>query len=96
MARKKHKSAGKKKLPMAIILPAAAPAMGTVGSFVAGDYKAGMNGLMYGYAGITADGKLDSGQIVRTYVPVAVGILVHKFAGRYVNRYLPKWVPIQI
>jgi len=96
MAKHKHMRKAHKKASIAILIPALAPAMGTIGSFGAGDYKAGTNGLVYGYSGINAQGQLDTGQLVRTYVPIAVGIAAHKVIGKHVNRYLPAWLPIGI
>jgi len=91
---KKRRSGGRsKKMPLAIVVPMAVPAMLAAKYAMAGNFTS----AQHVFTGIQADGSLDTGRLMATYVPMLSGVIIHKAAGRLgVNRYLPKWLPVSI
>ena len=85
-----------KKLPVAILAPVALPAVDGLVAMAGGDFKGGFNNMVWKYTGVASDGKFNLGRVVETYTPVVGGIIVHKIAGKYVNRYLPSWLPLSL
>jgi len=91
---KKHRRSGSKKLPLAIVVPMAVAGVQVGQQIMAGNY----NGAVERMTGYDPAGKhFDSNSFLTTYAPIAVGVVVHKVAGRAgVNRYIPKWLPLSI
>ena len=91
----KKKRSGKrnKAIPVAIVAPLAMPAINYVlPKVMSGDIKGAAQSLALEYAGIGADGKFYPRQLVEAYVPLAMGIVVHKMAGKFgINRYARKY-----
>lgn len=81
-----------KKLPLSIVIPMAVPAIQAGKHLMAGQ----MPEAAYVMTGIDINGQFHAGRLVQTYAPMVGGVLVHKFAGRFVNRYIPKWLPVSI
>lgn len=95
MRKKKQRSAGRKKLPVSIALPVAAPVVET-GQMVAKKGADSGNDIVYIWTGFDGQRKFHWDRAVKTYAPMVGGIVVHKTVGRYVNKYLPKWLPINL
>jgi len=96
MARRGRKSrrghGGSKKLPLAIIVPMAIPAVEAGKAIMAGQYDM----ARYIMTGVDGMGRFNASRLGETYIPVVAGVVVHKVAGRFVNRYIPKWLPVSI
>jgi len=90
MVKKKSRRSGKSKIPLAIAVPMAVPAIEAGRHLMAGQ----MTEAQYVFTGVDINGKIHANRVAQTYAPMVVGVLVHKFAGRYVNRYIPKWLPV--
>jgi len=89
--RKRH--SGSKKAPIAVVAPI------VIAAVEAGRYAIGgdMKNASYVITGIDGEGRFQTSRIVRTYAPVAAGVLIHKAAAKLrVNQMLPKWVPFGI
>ena len=95
---KKRGGSRSKKIPMAVMVPMAIPAIRSVGVLMGGGSTEAMGqGLAQIWAGIGTDGKLHADALALTYVPVLAGVIVHKAAGKLgVNRYIPKSIPFSI
>ena len=91
---KKRGGSRSKKLPLAIVVPMAVAGMQVARQAMAGNY----NGAVERMTGYDPAGKhFDVNSFMTTYAPIAVGVVVHRVAGRAgVNRYIPKWLPVSI
>jgi len=94
MAKKGKRRGGSrsKKLPLAIVIPMAIPAIEAGKAIMGGQYDT----ARYIMTGVDGMGRFVPGRMVETYAPVVAGVVAHKFAGRFVNRYIPKWLPVSI
>lgn len=96
MARKKHMRKSRQKLPLAIMIPLALPVIDVAkrvsdGKFDSNDQKM----LIYNMTGYnTATKTWNAVGPMQTYGPILLGVGVHKFVGKHVNRYIPKWLPV--
>lgn len=99
MARRKMKKRGgsrSKKMPLTILAPALYPAVDGLKAMAGGDIAQGAKILVWRYGGVDDSG-FNLGRVTQTYVPVLAGVIVHKAANKFgVNRYLPKWLPVNI
>jgi len=93
MAHKKHYRKRAGKLPLAIAAPVAIAGI-DIGKMAMDKNYGGAVAKLTGYD--PTNGRFDIGNMTGTYVPIVVGVVVHKFVGRYVNRSLPKWLPFNI
>jgi hypothetical protein len=85
---KKHRS-GKKKLPLTIAVPAA------VQAYKIWKVRDNMDYVAYEALGIHySTHKMDYGKAVEIVTPYVAGVLLHKFVGPTINRYIPKWCPV--
>lgn len=89
---KKSRGGRSKKMPLAIVVPMAIPVVEAGKALMAGQYDS----ARYIMTGVDGMGRFNVGRMVETYAPVVAGVVVHKFAGRFVNRYIPKWLPVSI
>lgn len=94
MARRYRKKCGgsrSKKLPLAIVIPAAIPMYNAGRAALSGDMNAVLwHSMGYGTGGFNGQ------QVMKIAAPIVGGVVLHKFAGRFVNRYIPKWLPVSI
>lgn len=87
MSKHKYRKRAKTTVPLFIALPAGIMAMDIGKKAFAGD----MAGLQGKYLGVWEDGKFNAGQIVSTYAPLGVGVLLHAVASKSgLNRALGK------
>jgi len=95
MAKKKRsRGSGNKKIPLTILAPAAYPAVDAVKAAMDGDVSQGLKILVWRYGGVDDNG-FKVQRVVQTYGPVLAGVIVHKAANRVgLNRYIPKWMPV--
>lgn len=95
---KKSRRPGKKKLPLAIMIPAAFSTYNYVLEPVfKGDMGRAQRQAAYYMGGMQQDGsgfQLDGP--MKFYGPMVAGVIAHKVAGRFVNRYIPKWLPVSV
>ncbi len=89
---KKSRRSGRAKLPLAIVVPMAVPAVEAGKYLMAGRLPE----AAYVMSGIDINGKFHANRFLQTYAPMAGGVIAHKLAGRFVNRYIPKWLPVSI
>ena len=89
---KKRRGSSSKKLPLAIVVPMAIPVIEAGKALMAGEY----DNARYIMTGVDGMGRFKTSRLIETYAPVVAGVVVHKVAGRYVNRYIPKWLPVSI
>ena len=91
----KKKRSGKrnKAIPVAIVAPLAMPAINYVlPKVMSGDIKGAVQSLALEYTGMDSAGKFHANQLVEAYVPVAMGVVVHKMASKFgINRYARKY-----
>jgi hypothetical protein len=96
--RKSRRSGGRKKIPLAIVAPMAFSAYNYVlEPVLKGDMGRAQRQTAYYMAGMQQDGsgfQLDGP--LKFYGPMIAGVVAHKVAGRFVNRYIPKWLPVSI
>ena len=91
---KKSRKAGKMKMPITILAPAAYPAVDAVKAAIDGDFTRGLKILVWRYGGVDDSG-FNPQRVAQTYIPVLIGGIVHKGANKFgLNRYIPKWMPI--
>jgi len=92
--RRKKGRHGKKKIPLAIVVPALYPVIPAVKSAMAGNFaRAGLD-LRWDYLGVNDQGQFSPTKLVQNMTPIVVGILVHKYVGPYINKRLPKSIPV--
>lgn len=88
MARFKRKRGGSRKaksIPIAIAVPLAVSAVDTFKYAQGGNWKS----AAYVWTGVNENGGFDSSRIVKTYMPLAAGVVVHKIANRVgVNNFV--------
>jgi hypothetical protein len=94
MAKKKKRLGGSrsKKLPLAVAVPLAIPIIAAGRAALSGGSA---DDITYKLMGFNAGG-VDMAKVAQIGVPIVGGVLVHKFVGRAVNRYIPKWLPVSI
>ena len=89
---KKSRRGGSKKLPLAIAVPVALPIIDAAKMAMSGGTS---DQVLYKLMGFNSGG-VDKAKVVTIAAPILGGIVAHKVAGKYVNRYLPKWLPVSI
>lgn len=99
MARRRYKKShrsGTKKVPLAVVLPAAFSAYNYVLEPVLhGDMGRAQRQAAYYMGGMQADGSgFQMDGPLKFYGPIVIGVLAHKFIGSRVNRYIPKSIPL--
>lgn len=89
--KKKSRRSNKMTLPLAVLLPVAAPVAEAVGIMAKGDVKGGIAFATAKFTGLQSDGTFNAAYLMNTYGPMAAGALIHWGAGRMgVNRALGK------
>lgn len=91
MAHKRHYH-GKKKMPVTILMPALLHLYPTAKDLVEGK----MDTAAYDGLAIGAGGKFDSNKAIGIAAPYIIGYLAHVTIGKKMNRYVPKWSPVNI
>ena len=96
MARKKRHGSRNRKLPLAIAAPVGIAALDIGKDVMAGDKIRAIVKLT-GYDIGSTTNRFKPEYLLGTYVPIALGVVVHKVANRVgVNRMIPKWLPVSI
>lgn len=95
---KKSRRSGSKKLPLAIAIPTALSTYNYVlDPVLKGDMGRAMRQAKYYMGGMQEDGSgFQLAGPMMFYGPMIAGVVAHKFAGKFVNRYIPKWLPVSI
>lgn len=99
MAKRRYKKArrsGKKKLPLAVAGGVALPMYNYIGEpILHGDTARAMRQANYYAFGRQEDGSgFQLAGPMMFYGPMILGVAAHKLVGKHVNRYLPKWLPV--
>lgn len=82
---KKHKGARRKMtLPVAVLAPIGANAYHSAKHIQAGEYH---DAAMV-WTGMDKNGNIVWGRLMQTYLPIAAGIVIHKFLGPSINKQL--------
>lgn len=83
--RKRRRGSGGFTIPLAPVIGLAAGMIGPIDRLIAGDAKAAVNEVAYNYLGMANVGyttpKFDPKGMLNGLVPLALGLLVHKFVG---------------
>jgi len=92
---KKRRGSRSKKVPMAIMVPLAGQAMS---SYMASSNPAHkLNNFALKTTGYDfVNGNFNAGAAMPFWGAMVAGIVVHRVAGRTVNRYIPKWIPVSL
>ena len=94
--KKKHHRSGSKKIPLAVVVPLALPVIAAGRVAIAGGNG---NDVIYQLMGIGQSGghsAVNTEKALSIGVPIVAGVLVHKFIGKHVNRYIPKSIPFGV
>ena len=87
---KKGRRSGSHKVPLTIAIPLLIHAVPTVKHVLKNEMDiAAFEGMAIG-----PGGKFDMNKATMIAVPYVAGILAHKMLGRQINRYIPKWSPV--
>lgn len=93
--RKKSRSKGKKKLPILPMLPAVVPAvMAYKAVGISSEFPNYFVWQLTGYS--PSDDAWNKTVMKRQIGLVAVGAVGHMIANKYINKKLPKWIPISL
>ncbi len=79
-----------KKLPLSIAVPVGIPVINAVKSVMGGGEMKDVAWHMFGMgsSGMNWDKAMEIG------APIVVGLIAHKTIGKLINRYVPKWSPV--
>jgi len=92
---KKKGGSRSKKMPIAVFAPMAVPLIRAYQQ--TGTYGAKMDRLTRSITGVSIDsGQFNVADALPYWMAQGAGIVVHKVAGKTVNRYIPKWVPVSL
>lgn len=90
--KKKSRRAANFKLPLTIAVPVGIPVYNAVNSVMQGGKAKDVAWFLMGYG----EHGFNKKKVAEIAVPIVGGVIAHKVAAKYVNRYLPKWLPISI